>query len=134
AERGRQGGWRRTEGYRTDLTGMKTGEFISLMISAHPNVLQDLGIDGHYDAAYRKLVASSPSAIRENAEMIWKKVHIDGAGWHQPSESCPCLPTVQEAVWAEHRLIIHYKREQEISIRTVEPLGLVSKRSVWYLA
>jgi len=65
--------------------------------------------------------------------MIRKKIHIDGAGWHSSNETCPCLPIVQEAVWRERKLSFVYKRDLEPTERTVHPLGLVAKQSVWYL-
>ena len=133
AERGSQGGWFLTEGYRTNLTGMKAEEFISLVISAHPGLLTDLGIKEHFDSAFQKLLASSPASLKQSTELVRQKIHIDGAGWHQGSESNPYLTIVQEAVWAECKLCIHYKRNQDIAVRIVHPIGLVAKRSVWYL-
>lgn len=133
SERGSRGGWLLAEGYRTKLTGMKAEEFISLIISAHPGLLTDLGIKNHFDDALQKLLASSPASIKNNIELIQRKIHIDGAGWHQAIEAYPYLTIVQEAVWAESKLCIHYKRDQDVVVRTVHPLGLVAKRSVWYL-
>jgi predicted DNA-binding transcriptional regulator YafY len=133
AERGSRGGWRLAEGYRTNLTGMKAEEFMSLIISAHPALLQDLGIRDHFDAALQKLLAASPAPLKESAEQVRQKIHIDGAGWHESAASSPCLAAVQEAVWAERKLRIHYQRGREIAVRTINPLGLVAKRSVWYL-
>lgn len=133
AERGNTGGWLLAEGYRTRLTGMKTEELMSLIISAHPELLADLGIKRHFDMALQKLLAASPAAMRQNAELIQRKIHIDGAGWHQANEACPYLTLIQEATMAELQLCIHYKKEQETAVRTVHPLGLVAKRSIWYL-
>lgn len=133
AERGSGGGWRLAEGYRTQLTGMKAEEFISLIVSAHPGLLADLGIKQHFDAAYQKLLASSPVSIKKNVELLQRKIHIDGASWHGTNESSPHLTTIQEAMLTEHKLCIHYKKEQELTARIVHPLGLVAKRSVWYL-
>jgi len=133
SERGSGGGWLLSDGFRTNLTGIKAEELLSLIVSAHPELLTDLGIKKHFDATFQKLLASSPSSIKHNIELLQKKVHIDGAGWHQAKETYPCLSTVQEAVWANLKLCIHYKRDQEIAVRTVCPLGLVAKRSVWYL-
>jgi predicted DNA-binding transcriptional regulator YafY len=133
AERGSQGGWLLSEGYRTSLTGMKADEFVSLMVASHPVLLQDLGIRDSYHAALRKLLAGTNETVRESARLIQQKIHIDGAGWHQSNESFPSLRTVQEAVWLERKLRIHYPRDDEMITRTVHPLGLVAKRSVWYL-
>jgi predicted DNA-binding transcriptional regulator YafY len=133
AARGRDGGWLLPESYRTNLTGLKSEEFLSLIISAHPKLLADLGFKTHFDAAFQKLLASSPAVIRQSAEIVWKKIHIDGAGWHPANEAYPCLPTVREAVWTERKLSFIYRRDDGDAERTVHPLGLVAKRSVWYL-
>lgn len=128
AERGSGGGWRLMPDYRTDLTGMKPDELLALLVAAHPRLIHDLDIRRHYDAAFHKLLASSPLAVRQDMERLREKVHIDGAGWHRTSEACPCLPVVQEAVWGERRLAMTYGREL-----TVSPLGLVAKGTVWYM-
>lgn len=133
AERGRNGGWQLAEGFRTDLTGMKAKELFALLISAQPELLSDLGIKPYYEAAFQKLMASSSPMLRNHAELIRQKIHIDGAGWHRTNEECPYLSIVQEAVWSEQKLMIHYPRGEEIIMRTVHPLGLVAKRSVWYM-
>ncbi|MCS7464722.1 YafY family transcriptional regulator [Paenibacillus doosanensis] len=133
AERGSGGGWALTEGYRTDLTGMKTEEIFSLLLSIPSSLLDDLGIKGDFEAAFQKLLAASPDAIRENAEWVRQRIHIDGAGWHQSHESFEHLRTVQEAVWEERKLYLQYRKEDAIAERTVHPLGIVAKRNIWYL-
>jgi len=45
AERGRDGGWMLDKNYRTSLTGLKSEEFLSLLISSHPKLLTDLGLN-----------------------------------------------------------------------------------------
>lgn len=135
AERGSHGGWLLSEGYRTNLTGLKANEFISLIVSAHPGLLTDLGIKQQFDIALQKLMTASPASIKRTTELIQQKIHIDGAGWHQANESCPYLTIVQEAVMAEYELCIQYKRNQDNEVRTlqIQPIGLVAKRSVWYV-
>lgn len=133
AERGSNGGWLLADGYRTKLTGMKAEEFTSLIISSHPGLLTDLGIKEHFDVALQKLLASSPASIKKSIDLIQRKIHIDGAGWHQSGESYPYLTIIQEALWSDRKLCIHYKRDQEMVERIVLPLGIVAKRSVWYL-
>ncbi|MFS0728269.1 helix-turn-helix transcriptional regulator [Paenibacillus sp. 1P07SE] len=133
AERGSAGGWMLSEGYRTNLTGMKTEEILSLLLTNPSNLLDDLGIKEHFDAALQKLLAASPSAIKKNAEMVRQRMLVDGAGWHQSKESFEHLSTVQEAVWEERQLNIQYRRDEETVERIVNPLGIVAKRNVWYL-
>lgn len=133
AERGFGGGWVLSEGYRTNLTGMKTEEILSLLLSNPSNLLDDLGIKAHFEAAFQKLLAASPTAIRKNAEMVRQRMLVDGAGWHQSKESFANLSIVQEAVWEERKLYMQYRKEEEIVERIVYPLGIVAKRNVWYL-
>lgn len=134
AERGAQGGWRLSEGYRTQLTGMKPEELASVIVAAHGDLLSDLGIAGHFEAAVQKLFAATPAEASLSAAATRQKIHIDGAGWHQAAEKQPLLPVVQEAVWDNRKLRLRYEREDGPAERIVHPLGLVAKRSVWYLA
>jgi len=134
AERGSSGGWLLAEGYRMKLTGMKAEELIALIIATHPGLLADLGIEQHFNLALQKLLASTPSSIKQNAEQLQRKIHIDGASWHKAQESCPYLNIIQEATLSERKLCIHYNKEgQPPSVRNIHPLGLVAKRSVWYV-
>lgn len=133
AERGSQGGWRLAEGYRTNLTGMKAGELLSLILSSHPALLSDLGLGNHFQAAMRKLLAAAPEPIRLNTEKWWQHIHIDGAGWRQAKEACPYLHVVQEAVGAARKLRVRYPKGDAAAERVLGPLGLVAKGSIWYL-
>lgn len=133
AERGLHGGWVLSEGYRTNLTGMQADELVSVLLANQSVLLDDLGIAKHYDAAIQKLLAAAPVDVSRGAALARQKIHIDGAGWHQVQESQPFLAIVQEAVWEEKLLRLRYPREDGIAERIVHPLGLVAKRSVWYL-
>ncbi|MGZ7444623.1 helix-turn-helix transcriptional regulator [Paenibacillus sp. TH7-28] len=134
AERGSQGGWMLAESYRTNLTGMRPEEIVSLLLTSHNELLGDLGIQGHFQTAYQKLLAASPAPVRQDAELIRQRIHIDGAGWHASGEAFPWLSAVQEAVWAQRKLRIRYRKDDVAVERTLLPLGLIAKRSVWYLA
>ncbi|WP_028609331.1 helix-turn-helix transcriptional regulator [Paenibacillus harenae] len=133
AERGQNGGWLLTEGYRTNLTGMRAEELVSVLVASHVELLGDLGIADHFDTAVQKLLAASPAEASRGAALVRQKIHIDGAGWHQSNEEAPFLPVVQEAVWEERKLRIAYQRNERAAERIVHPLGLVAKRHVWYL-
>lgn len=132
AERGTNGGWTLTEGYRTDLTGLKESELQSLLLVSPTVQLHDLGMRDSFEAAWQKLLAASPATTRQNAQLVRQRIHIDGAGWHPSTESFPSLSTVQEAVWQERALFIRYQRGEDEVERIVHPLGLVAKRSTWY--
>ncbi|MDU4694777.1 MAG: WYL domain-containing protein [Paenibacillus sp.] len=134
AERGSRGGWVLADSYRTNLTGMRPEEVVSLLLTNHNELLKDLGIQGDFQAAYQKLLAAAPASIRQDAELIRERIHIDGASWHASEEAFPWLSTVQEAVWAQRKLRIRYRKEEDVVERIVRPLGLIAKRNVWYVA
>src|SRR5690554_7451944 len=50
------------------------------------------------------------------------------------SESAPLLGIVQDAVWHNRQLAMQYRSGNgSLSERTIHPLGLVAKGSIWYL-
>ncbi|MBT2290825.1 YafY family transcriptional regulator [Paenibacillus albidus] len=133
AERGREGGWMLTEGYRTSLTGMKPQEIASLLLSADYSILSDLGIQKDYTAAVRKLEAVSSTDPGSVMSYLSQRIHVDGASWHPSDESYPFLSLLQEALWEDRKVSISYLRNGETVERLIEPLGLVAKRGVWYI-
>lgn len=133
AERGAAGGWLLAEGYRTTLTGMNKEEAQTLLLAHAEGVLKDLGMSGALESALLKLQASLPPGFRRDAEDVRRRIHVDGAGWHNPLEPVPYLPLVQEAVWEDLKLRFRYPRGGQWTERTVEPLGLVCKATIWYL-
>lgn len=133
AERGTNGGWALADGYRTNLTGMKMEEMYSLLLAHSSSLLGDLGLENSFETAFQKFLAAIPGRMHHEANKVQERIHIDGAGWHQRKESLPLLSTVQEAVWQDRKLEMVYRRDEKISERVVEPLGLVAKGSIWYL-
>lgn len=133
AERGSYGGWSLSEGYRTQLTGMKPQELMSLLLMKSSSLVDDLGLRQELDNAYHKLLAASPIEMRRDADIARERIHIDGAGWRQTEEAAQCLSIVQEAVWMQHKLRITYERHDSTVGRDIMPLGLVAKRGVWYV-
>ncbi|HKF57305.1 MAG TPA: WYL domain-containing protein, partial [Blastocatellia bacterium] len=135
AERGIGGGWSLLGEYRTNLTGLNKAEIQALFLAGPSRLLADLGLEKASDAALIKLLAALPSTNRDDAEYIRQRIHIDISGWHRPDESIPFLPTIQEAIWRERKLLMTYNRGGGCDPveRLVDPLGLVAKGSVWYL-
>ncbi|PJZ53276.1 helix-turn-helix transcriptional regulator [Leptospira adleri] len=133
AERGSKGGWELSQGYRTNLTGMKKEEIFSMILTSSTRVASDLGRKKEFDSAFMKFMASLPAAYQEEAEMIRQRIHIDGAGWGNWKEEFPFLPLLQEAVWKNRKVILRYKSDEASKKRIVLPLGLVAKGKVWYL-
>jgi predicted DNA-binding transcriptional regulator YafY len=137
AERGAVGGWSLMEGYRTDLTGLSETEAQALFLTGPARVLADLKLDKAAEAALLKILAGLPSIFRRGADSARRRIHVDVAGWRSPEDAVPHLPTVQEAVWRERKLAFRYQKgpgEDGTVERVVDPLGLVAKGSLWYLA
>ena len=134
AVRGRGGGWELSEGYRTDLTGMTEDELRSLILSTAPHVVAGLGLGAAADRALVKLLATLPGARRHQAEAARSYIHVDPAGWRRHEDAAPLLPELDQALRQGRRVSFEYERmDGSIAVRTVDPLGLVAKGSVWYL-
>lgn len=134
AERGQGGGWMMIDGYKTDLTGFNTLESQTLFLTRLPEPLIQLGLEEAAEAARLKLLAALPAVARQNAEAARQRLYIDPTGWRQSNESSPLLSTVQDAVWQGRQLAMQYRSGNgSLSERTIHPLGLVAKGSIWYL-
>lgn len=134
AERGQNGGWSLLEDYRTDLTGLKEAEIRALFLSPSVQLLDDLGLTRTTEEARNKLIASLPSTYRENAQDVWNRIHIDTSSWRKQKDKTTSLEIIKEAIFQENMLKISYERaDGETNDRSVEPLGLVAKRDLWYL-
>jgi predicted DNA-binding transcriptional regulator YafY len=136
AERGRKGGWALLDPYRTDLTGLTESELRSLVIASAPGVLSDLGLGDAADRALIKLLAGLPEARRRAAESARGYLHVDPSGWRRPEEVAPFLATLELALRTGRQIAMTYERayDQSMVERIANPLGLVAKGSVWYLA
>jgi len=136
AEKGRNGGWALLDSYRTDLTGLTESELRSLVIATVPGVLADLGLGDAADRAFIKLLAGLPEARRRAAESARGYLYIDPSGWRRPDEAAPFLGALELALRTGRQINMTYERayDQSVVDRIANPLGLVVKGSVWYLA
>ena len=136
AEKGRRGGWALLDSYRTDLTGLTETELRSLVIASARGVLADLGLGEAADRALIKLLAGLPDARRKAAESARGYLHVDPSGWRRPDEAAPFLGTLELALRTGRQIAMTYQRayDQSVVERIANPLGLVAKGSVWYLA
>ena len=133
ALRGAQGGWELAKGWRTKVPGLDEAELRGLLM-AQPSVLGDPRLAAAAERAFGKLLAALPGSMREQAESIRARLHIDASGWRPRSEDLSMLPVVQDAVARDVKLSFMYtKADGESTPRTVDPLGLVCKQTVWYL-
>src|SRR5262249_53471957 len=132
AMRGSRGGWQLDEGWRTQVPGLDEAELRAFLM-AQPQVVGDQRLVHAAERALAKLIAAMPVPLRERAASIRQRLHIDTTRWHGTSEDLSMLPVVQDAVSRDRRLRILYKRDGQAAERTVDPLGLVAKGTVWYL-
>jgi predicted DNA-binding transcriptional regulator YafY len=134
-ERGRNGGFRLRDGYRTTLTGLTRPEAEALFLTGLPGPAEQLGLAGILSSARLKLMAALPANIQEGAERIAARFHLDATGWFRGTDLLPSLHLLAEATWSDRLLKIRYRGSGEATgrLRTLEPLGLVLKAGVWYL-
>ena len=134
AERGKNGGWRLYDRFRSRLSGLTLNEIKSLFLTPAEEVLEDLGFTNRSLDTRQKLLAVIPDAYRAEAQTIWECIHIDTGTWRQSKEKAHALKTVQRAIWERKKLRIDYEQGNgERKERIVEPLGLVAKGNKWYL-
>lgn len=133
AERGRAGGYRLVEGYRTRLTGLGRDEAEALFLSGVPAALRAMGLHDAASAARLKVSAALLPELRDASDSAAQRFHLDAPGWWQEPETPKLLPPVAEAVWGDLRLRVRYQRDDAVAERELEPYGLVLKAGVWYL-
>jgi predicted DNA-binding transcriptional regulator YafY len=135
AERGRTGGYRLLDGYRTRLTGLTPTEARALLLAGAPErAAAGLGLGDVLAATQLKLLAALPEPLRAQAAQVRERFHLDPSGWeHRPPEP-EFLPAVVSALWEQRRLRVTYRKwgPREVE-RVLEPLGVVLKVGNWYL-
>lgn len=133
AERGRHGGFRLMDGWRTTLTGLTPSEAQAVFLSGLAGPAADLGLAGDVQGAQLKLLAALPAPWRQQAQRVAAGLHLDPIDWYREAEPVPHLGTVAAAVWDERQLRLRYDSWKAVTNRTVDPLGLVLKAGAWYL-
>lgn len=128
---GRGGGWRLVGDGRTDLSGLTAAEVRALFLVAGPaQASRDVR------AALRKLTRALPEPMRASAETAAASLVVDRPGWWSdaPPDDPPHLDALQTAVVDARELRLDYiAGDGRPSTRVVQPLGLVSKGTRWYL-
>lgn len=134
AERGKAGGWRLMDHFRSQLSGLKLEDMKALFILPSEKILEDLGVQTYGLDIRQKLLASLPSSTRTEARHYLEKIYIDTGTWKPSNENNRALIAVQQALWEDKKLNIMYQQANSVcSNRVVSPLGLVAKGSAWYL-
>ena len=131
SQAGRGGGWSLIGGARTDLSGLTAAEARTLFMVAGPSSTAT----PEAKAALRKLVQALPETFRADAEAAASAIVLDPAAWGGTTRPRPAhLDELQRAVVDGVQVRLGYAdRTRNETVRTVHPLGLVDKGSVWYL-
>jgi predicted DNA-binding transcriptional regulator YafY len=131
SQAGKGGGWSLVGGARTDLSGLTATEARALFLLAGPSS----SVTPEAKAALRKLVQALPETFRAEAEAAASAIVLDPASWGREPPTPPRhLEVLQQAVVDGVQVRLGYAdRERTETERTVHPLGLVAKGSVWYL-
>jgi predicted DNA-binding transcriptional regulator YafY len=132
-DRGRSGGYQLREGWRTQLTGLTTGEARALLMAGLPGPAKALGLGEAAASAHLKLLAALPADWRSDAERVGARFHLDPVDWFRGVAPADHLRVVAEGVWSERRLRLRYESWTAVSDLVVDPLGLVLKGGAWYL-
>ncbi|TDC92553.1 WYL domain-containing protein [Nonomuraea deserti] len=131
ADRGRGGGYRLLDGYRTRLTGLDRAEAEALFLSGVPGALREMGLAEVAATARLKAAAALSPALRDAPVVAAQRFHLDAPGWFAGDDPPPAaLGPLARAVWSDRRVRAVYKG----AARTLEPYGLVLKAGTWYLA
>jgi predicted DNA-binding transcriptional regulator YafY len=135
ADRGRTGGYRLVDGYRTRLTGLTEEEAQSLSLAGLPVAAAELGLGTVLAAAQLKLYAALPEELRSRAGKVAERFFLDVPGWFRGIESLPNLAELARAVWENRRVKTRYRRWDRSEVdRVLDPLGLILKAGNWYVA
>jgi predicted DNA-binding transcriptional regulator YafY len=129
---GRGGGWQLLGGASTDLTGLTADEARNLFLAAGTSSSTTIEMRN----AMRKLLGALPESFRDDAEVASQAVVVDPAAWGAAAPAPPPehLPALQRAVIERRRIELGYvDRTRTVTQRLADPLGLVSKGTVWYL-
>jgi predicted DNA-binding transcriptional regulator YafY len=131
SQAGKNGGWSLVGGARTDLSGLTADEARALFLLAGPSA----ALTPDAKAALRKLVSALPETFRSAAEAAASAIVLDPATWGAYRPAPPAhLDVLQRAVIDGRQVRLGYSdRTRARTERTVHPLGLVEKGSVWYL-
>ncbi|WP_432120358.1 helix-turn-helix transcriptional regulator [Streptomyces sp. S1] len=133
ADRGRAGGYRLVDGYRTRLTGLARGEAEALFLSGLPGALRDMGLEDAASAARLKVSAALLPSLRDAPRTAAQRFHLDAPGWYQEPVTPELLPALAEAVWDDRCARVRYRRGDGTEVeRELRPYGLVLKAGVWY--
>jgi predicted DNA-binding transcriptional regulator YafY len=132
ASRGRGGGFALPTDYRTRLP--LTAEEVQALLIGAPGAAGALGFKSLLLEARLKVLASLPTELRRDAARAEALFHVDEPRWFSHVDDSPFLVELAAAALEQRRIGVEYRRRDEVRPLTLDPLGLVLKAGVWYLA
>jgi predicted DNA-binding transcriptional regulator YafY len=134
ADRGRLGGFQLQPGWRTRVDGLTAPEAQAMFLGGLPGPAAELGLGEAMASAQLKLLAALPDGWRDDARRVSARFHLDPIDWYRGPSATDHLPVIAQAVWGERRIAMRYESWKGEVSRRVDPLGLVLKAGIWYLA
>jgi len=134
ADRGRHGGFQLQPGWRTRVDGLTVPEAQAMFLAGLPGPAAQLGLGEAMASAQLKLMAALPDGWRDDARRVSSRFHLDPIDWYRGPAAADHLPAIARAVWEERRIGVRYESWKGVVQRVLEPLGLVLKAGVWYVA
>jgi predicted DNA-binding transcriptional regulator YafY len=133
SERGRDGGYRLVDGYRSRLTGLARDEAQALVAIGGSGLADELGLGQALMSARLKLAASLPARLRDEVAAAAGRFHLDAPGWFSTPRAVPFLETLACGVFGDVAIEARYRGRSGLRDCLLEPLGLVLKGGTWYL-
>ncbi|MDG6106454.1 WYL domain-containing protein [Dactylosporangium aurantiacum] len=132
-ERGRYGGIRLLDTYRTGLANLSRAEGAGLAVG-QSRLAGDLGLGDALDSAIEKIIGAGGQAVRGGLAQGRRHVIVDVDPWMRAGEPVPLLPLIHDGLLRGRLLELDY-RDSDGARRplTVAPAGLVAKAGTWYL-
>jgi predicted DNA-binding transcriptional regulator YafY len=132
AQCGPGGGFTLPTSYRSRLP-LSLEEAQALLIGG-PGAADALGLGALLLDARRKLLASLPTELRRAASQAQALSHVDEPRWFSRADASPFLAELASAASDRRRVLVEHRRHDQVDTRMLDPLGLVLKAGVWYLA
>jgi predicted DNA-binding transcriptional regulator YafY len=133
SERGRDGGYRLVDGYRSRLTGLARDEAQALVAIGAAGPAGELGLGQALMSARLKLAAALPAAVRDQVNSAAGRFHLDAPGWFTNRRPVPVLEALATGVFGDLAIHARYRGGQGARDCELEPFGLVLKGGTWYL-
>ncbi len=137
AQRGPGGGISLLDSFRTDLTGLTTGEAQALFTLTIPAPIDELGLGAELRSALRKLAAAVPEHRQDGDLRLQERFYIDSSEWTGAASTGRLFKTIRQALWEDLELQVTYYSELGSHAGTIStvlsPYGLVAAAGAWYL-